>query len=108
MLVVLLSRADKAVVGNVKLVPEVPKELRHLVAIVLRIPALAPGLALHVEAVLVQAREEERIIPFQAAVARLHVAANGAEGRANMRLGIGVVNGGGQIVGRHVSAGGFW
>ena len=64
MLVALLSGADEAVVRDIELLPQLPEELRHFIAIGLGVFALAPRLALDVQAVLVKTRQEERVVPL--------------------------------------------
>ena len=88
---------------DIELLPQLPEELSHFVAVLLGVFALAAGLALDIQAVLVKTRQEEGVVPLQATIARLHVTADSTKGRADVGLGIGVVNGCCEIVRTHES-----
>ena len=89
----LLGGADEVVVRDLELAPEVLEEGRLGVAPLLRGHTMGCRGLRDLLAVLVHAREELDVIARRAAVARLDVAEDGRVGRAQVRLGIDVVDG---------------
>ncbi len=89
----LLGGADEVVVRDLELAPEVLEERGLGVAPLLRGHAMGGCGLRNLLAVLVHAREELDVIARRATVTRLDVAEDGRVGRAQVRLGVDVVDG---------------
>ena len=97
LLMALLRGADEIVIGNAQLFPKELEPCHNLVHISLwRNPCLL-GLLLDLLAVLVRASQEKDIMPRQPLVAGNSISQRSAVSMANMQLGAGVINRGGNI-----------
>ena len=86
---IIVRRADKAVVGDVHELPQIENALRpgdNIVDELLRRDARGPGLVLNFLAMLVRAGQEHDVVALQALVARHGVGRNGAVGVADVQL----------------------
>ena len=97
--VAVLGGADEVVVGDLQLAPELLEGRGLGVAPLLGGHAVGGGGVGHLLAVLVDAGEEERVVAVHAAEARLDVGHDGGVGRAQVRGGVHVVDGRGDVIG---------
>ena len=94
-----LGGAHEIGVGDVEQVPHVAERRLHGIAPGLRGHALRLGGIGHFLAMLVHARDERHVVAVHALVARDGIGGDGGVGRAQMRLGVHVINRRGERVG---------
>ena len=93
----------KSSLRDVQLFPEVLEDGHDAVGQLVGVDALLGGRLDHLDAVLVGAGEEERVVAGQAVIAGDGVGADGGVNVAEVRLGVGVVDGGGDVEGHGIS-----
>ena len=89
--------ADEIIVGDLQFLPNPLKHRDNAVGQLLGLDLLLLGGLDHLDAVLVGAGEEKRVVAGQAVIAGNRVSAEGGVDVAEMRLGVGVVDGGGDV-----------
>src|SRR5262249_27803822 len=99
-----LRGADEIVERHVQPGPCAPEHLLHLIAVGERIEPFLLRLLEHVLRMVVVPHQEPRVEPAEALVARDHVGAHLLVGRAEVRLAVDVVDGGGEEIGLHARA----
>ena len=98
--VVIIRRADEAVVGNVHQLPKIEHALLagdDVIDVFLRCDACGGGLGLDLLAVLVSTGEEHHVVAAQTLVTRHGIGRNGAVGVADVQLIRGIVDRRGDI-----------
>ena len=96
---IIIGRADKAVIGDVHELPQGMEAVNNLIHILLRGDALLGSLALYLLAVLIRTGQEVHVIPRKTLVACKRIGIDGAVGMPDVQLGTRVIDRGRDIKG---------